>query len=608
MKRRNEPMPSNQKTLSGFLKQFRNDEDGSLIYFGLICFVLILMFGGMAVDLMRYETTRAKLQGTLDRAVLAAADLDQTLPPSEVVTDYFEKAGMIEYLDSTEVSEGINFRVVTATADADMPLFFYDLPRVFMSPFSPHVTALNVSGASTAEERVTDVEVSLILDVSGSMGGSRIANLRPAAREFVTTVLSNNTNAPQGLITISMIPYSAVVNPGSSIEPVLNINRTHNYSTCPLFPTSMFSTTRLELGMTFDHVAHFDPDWYWDSDDHQPIKYPWCHVGDHNSIIVHSTNEDQLHDAIDDLQPYGNTAIDMGMKWGVGLLDDSTRPIVSRLAGVTDTGVPAIAQGRPELHTTPNVLKVVVLMTDGNNTYQYDLKEPFKTGMSPVWFDRDDNNQSIADVDFNETSVQYAGESTSSRWDDWFYWNGFGSSSRYQRYPNGFANRDAYINAPVIGPFNGDDYNDAQGDPYNDDAVGDEIVGRGDHYPSHVYNASWQDLYATRVHNEINNYYFRRPYNHGAWSYSEYLASDNAIDYNVVTSSQADDRLSTLCAAARAKGIIIYTVAFEAPSGGRDALQDCASSDTHYFDVAGTDISAAFSAIASDIRALKLTQ
>jgi hypothetical protein len=111
------------------------------------------------------------------------------------------------------------------------------------------MTVLNVSGTSTAEERVTDFEVSLVLDVSSSMNSNnRMTNLRPAAREFVSTVLANNTNAPQGLITISMRSYSAVVNSGTVILPYLNINRTHNYSTCPMFDYSIFTTTALGSG------------------------------------------------------------------------------------------------------------------------------------------------------------------------------------------------------------------------------------------------------------------------------------------------------------------------------------------------------------------------
>jgi len=516
------------------LKRFRKDDDGGMIIFSLFLFVLILWSGGMAVDLMRFETTRAKLQGTLDRATLAAADLDQTELPPVIVNDYFAKAGMSQFLtDDVEYEIGLNYRTVTVNAAAEMPLFFYDIPRVFTTPFNPGLTTLEVSSVSSAEERVSDVEVSLILDVSTSMSGNRINNLRPAARDFVTTVLGNNTNAPQGLITISMVPYSAVVNPGTTIAPFLNLNRTHMHSACPLFDADEFDNLDLDLSATYNHVSHFDPYWFNDARYANPIKYPWCPVGDENGIVIHSTDEDDLHDAIDDLEPYGNTAIDMGMKWGVALLDPSTQAIVASIAGEPGTGVPEIATGRPEAHGLSDVLKVVVLMTDGQNTSQYDLVEPFKSEISPLWFNRQWATQDLHDVPNNRTSVQYAGESTpNNRWDDWFYWNGYGYSSRYQRYPNGFANRTAYINATPVGPT--------------------PVPGDGLAYTNDVYNATWQELYADRVYNRINNTYFSKPYNHGAISWSEYLAADNAINYSVVNGSQADDRLEDLCDTAKA--------------------------------------------------------
>ena len=595
------------------VRLFRRNEDGSMIIFSLFMFILILWFGGMAVDLMRFETTRAKLQGTLDRATLAAADLDQTLPPEEVCAAYFEKSGMADFLDSCVATEGLNFRTVAAAASAEMPLFFADLPAVLVRPFDPEFSAqmstLTVSGTSTAEERVSDVEVSLILDVSTSMSrNSRIQNLRPAARDFVSTVLANNTNAPQGLITISMIPYSAVVNPGDQIEPFLNLNRTHSYSSCPILDNDAFyTTTELDLNASYDHVAHFDPYWYGDSPYHNPIKYPWCHVGNHNAIITHSTSEAALHAAINDLEPYGNTAIDLGMKWGVALLDPSTNPIVASLAGQPNTNVPSIAATRPEAFNLPDVLKVVVLMTDGQNTSQYDLAEPYKSGLSFVWahledIDGDpispdsDGHVPLHLVADNNVSIQYRGQDTPTYyWDDRFYWNYFGSSTRWQNYPIGYSSQTEYVSA------------------MNNGAVNQAPVGVGPTYRNGVRNLKWQEMYASRVYNNINNEWLSRAYNHGAipWSGNNginFSGADYAINYGLVQSGEADSRLSDICEAARDRGIIIYTVAFEAPFGGRTALQDCASSPSHYFDVSGTDISEAFSAIASDIRALKLTR
>lgn len=600
-----------KNTLLGRFSRFRSTEDGGMIIFTLILFILIMTFGGMAVDLMRYETTRAKLQGTLDRATLAAADLDQTLPPADVVIDYFAKAGMLEFLDGAPiVDQGINYRRVTANASTEMPLFFYDLPRVFLSPFDSGLTALTVSGTSTAEERVTDVEVSLVLDVSGSMDrNNRIQNLRPAARDFVTTVLANNTNAPEGLITISMIPYSAVVSTGTDFAPFMSIARSHNYSTCPLFEDdAMFETTQLDLTEPYPHVAHFDPDWY--SSDPVPIATPWCHVGDHNAIIAHTTDQTLLHDAIDDLDPYGNTAIDMGMKWGVALLDPSTRNAITALSTLSGNSVPAVAAGRPEEFGQSDVLKVIVLMTDGANTRQYDLVEPFKSGLSYIWFNRSSPTEPLQDVHRNDISVQYAGFSTPTIYaDDWFYINHTSSLERWRNHPSGFLSNLDYNIAMNAGPTQ----------PITE--------GLGHLFSNNVLHASWQDIYAVWEHNNVNNQLLSYAYNDGAIPYRagstwvqnsrgeweqinlpDYRDADYAIDYYVVNSNEANARLSDICQAARDEGILIYTVAFEAPSGGRAALRDCASSPSHYFDVNGTDISAAFSAIASDIRALKLTE
>ena len=55
------------------LPVFAGDESGGAIVLGLVFFTLMIMMGGLAVDLMRFEHTRTTLQQTTDRAVLAAA-------------------------------------------------------------------------------------------------------------------------------------------------------------------------------------------------------------------------------------------------------------------------------------------------------------------------------------------------------------------------------------------------------------------------------------------------------------------------------------------------------------------------------------------------------
>ncbi len=157
-------------------------EDGNLTIFALCLFVLMAMIGGVAVDLMRYEAMRTSLQNTLDRATLAAASLSQQLDAEDVVTDYFDKAGLAEYLRAVSVEEGLNYREVVADARASTNPFFLHMIGV---------KEMDAPGHSMAEQRMTNVEIVLVLDVSGSMatvspnGLTRLVNLRNAANEFV---------------------------------------------------------------------------------------------------------------------------------------------------------------------------------------------------------------------------------------------------------------------------------------------------------------------------------------------------------------------------------------------------------------------------------------
>lgn len=473
------------------------------------------------------------------------------------------------------------------------------------------MSALTVSGTSTAEERVNDVEISLVLDVSGSMASNnRMVHMRDAATDFVTDVLANNTNAPQGLITISLVPYSAVVNVGSQVEPYMtNVNRTHDYSTCVLFDDADFLTTELDLDKEYDHVSHFDQGWYYPNDysSDPTIDAPFCYQGELNSIKAHTTSVSNLHTAIDELYPFGATAIDMGVKWGVGLLDPSTNDIVLGLVSPAPLApTPMIAATRPEAFDEPDVLKVIVLMTDGDNTEQRDLRDvpnrplrQYKTGLSFIWFNYDPSNENLVDVPRERVSIQYQGNYTpNDPYDDAFYRPGVGSYYRWRDYPVGYSSRTEYRNAFLA------------------EGIGFSTVrgpGRGVEYAGNVHNHSWQELFAVVDTNAISGKWLSRPYNEGAISYNgsdglSYYGPLAAVDSDLVDNNAADARLKNICETARDEGIIIYTVAFEAPSAGRAALQNCASSPSHYFDVDGPDISLAFDAIASDIRALKLTQ
>lgn len=358
--------------------QFAKSEDGSMLVFGLILFLLMAMMGGLAVDLMRYEQRRTQMQQTLDRSVLAAAALTQRLDPESVVNDYFAKAGLADQLDWVNVDSGLNFREVTAGASSTIAPFFIQMIGI------DDITAAAGSGA---EQRISNVEVSLVLDISGSMGGSRINNLRPAAREFVTAVLA--TSEP-GRVSISIIPYNAQVNIGKPMMDAFNVTDTQSDSACMELPDSVFTSFDLSRSASFKQNAHFDPYNYTYGSNNMLYN---CPPQSGNVVTQLSDSESKLHAAINKLVVGGNTSIDVGVKWGAYLLNKNANPVVQHLVAA-DKVLPKFAN-RPLDETVEEVLKVLVVMTDGENTTEYKIKDPYNSGNSNIYQNKSNNRISV---------------------------------------------------------------------------------------------------------------------------------------------------------------------------------------------------------------------
>lgn len=544
-------LPSLGEGKAAHFKKFRSDESGGITIMFLIVFIGIIAFCGLGVDLMRNEMKRAHLQATLDRAILAAADLEQELDPASVVQDYFDKSGLGDALSSTTVDQGLGYRVVSASASETSETLFLGLAGI------QEITA---PAAGEAAERMGNVEISLILDRSGSMGWNsvsglptKIENLQVAANEFIDTVVQG-PGAPS-LTTVSLVSYNATVSLGPVLSSYFNLSAEHNYSSCAIFPDSAFNTLGISRTETLDRLSHFDIQ--TTSENTTEILHPWCPDDSYGATIVHSSDPDELHAAINALGADGNTAIDLGMKWGTALLDPSAQDLVSDM--ITDGHIDAVAAGRPVAYDDSETLKIIVLMTDGENTTEYDLVPHLQTGDSDVWID-DRGDSDPSNDRFSSRIVDLPGDLL-----DVYYWDRFETgrfNQRYRNTPDGAAAARRMTNPEVYARF------------------------------------------GTRA---LSNKLFRTPYNNGQLPWSEY--SDVYYAYQgIVGADHADNRLSTICQGARDAGIIVFTIGFEAPQRGLDAMRDCASSPAHYFDVEGIEITQAFDSIARTITQLRLTQ
>lgn len=521
------------------LRAFRRDDSGVMAYPTVAFFLAMLAVGGIGVDLMRMERDRTVLQYTLDRAVLAAADLDQTQPPAVVVQDYLNKAGLGEYYQEPIVESGLGYKRVQATIDATF--------EAHLLRFS-NGNDLPVFATSKAEESIDGLEISLVLDVSGSMNSnSRLSNLKVAAKDFIDTMVANTTD---GKMSISVVPYATQVSlPDDLIDQYTTVGE-NPYSNCINFEAAEYNSASLSTLDTLERSMHFTP-WGYSNRDMRTyyssprlVRSPVCDERASREVLPLQKDATTLKNFIQNLSAGGNTSIDVGMKWGTALLDPSARPAISAISTGIGASVPGGFSDRPAEYSDSDTIKIIVLMTDGQNTSQYYVDDDHRDGPSGVWY-----------------------------------------NSHYKSY----STYDSRYGGRYFFHYNNNWYNEPYGNGSGQSGTAVEL-----NYAELFARTSLKYIYRYIFYEWMNFYDARDD-----WYYGIFSSHGN---------STKNARTRSVCEAAKAKGIVVYTIGFEAPSNGVAVLRDCASSDAHYFDVDGLEIKDAFASIATSIRQLRLTQ
>ncbi len=577
----------------GRLRRFRRNEDGSMIIFTLFLLIMMLMIGGLAVDLMRFETNRARLQATLDRAVLAAADLEQTLNPEQVVRDYFFKAGLLDQLHSVVVTQTINSRSVSARASINVNMMFMDMLGI---------EQLEAPAAGVARETVTDIEIALVLDISGSMASnSKIQNLRIAASNFVQTMLAGDVN---NKISISIVPFNAQVNIGAPLRSLYNVTDLHGIanSNCIDLPIpailpfpSVFAGPGISTNVPMPQSGYFDavttttrnssyitpqaPDFAGDT-------APTCKVTANNVVRLATNSVSTLQSYISGspgLTAQGNTSITLGMKWGLALLDPGSRPIYTSLIGTGN--ISSNFAGRPYDYNRANTLKIIIVMTDGEHVASYLLNSPYRVGNSPIYRGTD-NNYSIRQslpVPVGATAPPVGMPfyvPHLSVW-QWRAWTG---------------------TSPGAVPLQCANNDDSATDPDGRGACTTRVQTGA---TVQTWPMVWQNL---RMHWVAWQLYARGL---SSTSGTRTTLADAAMDRFFdpsISATAMDTQLQATCGQARANGVIVFGIAFEAPAGGQTQIRNCSSSSSHFYIANGAQIDEAFYAIANTIQTLRLMQ
>lgn len=563
--------------IARYLEGFRSDERGSLIVLGLFCFVIMLLVSGFALDVMRDEERRTVRMNTTDRAVLAAANLQNgattVTDVRNVVKDYFIKAGLKAPLDSEiTVQQGTfnEWRTVQANTSEQVPTWFMSMVGV---------KSLPALADSTAEERVGQVEISLVLDVSGSMTqNNRIVNLKPAAKSFVDQMF-NTVEA--GKLSMSIITYSTQVSLGPDLMGYFRNSAEQTSSSCLEFDAADFSTLALQPKSTaygqpaasgdrmYQRNGHFDPFYTTTSIESSglwncpPDSSATQNASNNRTMMAYSGDRAALKAKIDTLVASGNTSIDLGMKWGAGLLDPSMTPVVDSL--IARGKAPASFGERPYAYTNKDALKVIVLMTDGENTTEYKLRSAYVSASAPTTplkLYRDTTTNSLSGV------TRYS------------LYDSTRSGNKYYSFKTGTWLASAW-------GTNASDYT-------------------GDNTDTAVV-MTWPEVWQAMSINYFADNIIYPLY--GSTERNKWRTSSSSAYANTsVVNTTMDTYTKSVCDLAKGNNVKIFTIGFDASTVGQNLLKYCATSPAHFYAVTGAGgISGAFNSIAASISKLRLT-
>jgi hypothetical protein len=378
---------------------------------------------------------------------------------------------------------------------------------------------------------------------------------------------------PDQKISIAIAPYNAQVNLPPELLAQFNVINPNNVDNdnCLELPSSVFTSSFIDPNLALSEMAYADTR----SSTSKSTSYvstasgapnfgsAYCLKGTYNQILLPTKSADVLHAKINGLVADGYTSIMYGMRWGLQLLDPSTQDMFTDL--IANGYMNANLAGHPAPYDDTETLKVVVLMSDGENTLHEQVQDNRKTGPSPIWKSLGNGYYSIqhttgrpAAAGSNQYFVPHLCVSTSCK--------------------DGSNTAEAWLAGP---------YNSGGGAAQQD----------------------WRDVWAKFRDTYVAWQFYARAL--GTSSSTRSTAYNNAIaalERSYGTTTTEDSQLQQICAVAKTNNVVVYTIGFEAPTIGLTQLRACATSDAHFFNATTVTISTAFKAIANNISQLRLTQ
>lgn len=611
----------------GLAKRFAGDVRGNVaMLFGLSMPVLILMvFGG--VDIHRMSTVRVNLQDALDAAALAAARSPYTEDADlQRIGLAALKANLQSYPNVTLEEDQTSFAlsgedIVIADARVQVKTL---VANIFLPPYGQLMDDyLPVGSHSEVDRSSRNIEVALVMDVTGSMGGQKILDLKAAAKDLVDIIVQP-VQTPY-YSKLALVPYSMGVNLGSNANAARGAVAGSTNITGAVI--NLVGAEKSITGATRD----------------RPVEITSSNHGFSNDDVVWitgATGMTQLNNKAYRVRNKTTNTFELytlngwrvdGRYWGtysgnakVRRCQDNDCSVIITSNGhglsnnqyVYITDVNGMTQLNNETYLVGNVT---------TNTFTID---PNQAALSPytsggrAWCAQQGCTFFAFENMYGDLQTHQISSCVTERTGAQAYTDASPSSARVGRnYPS--ASSNTCLDA-TLQPLSSnkstlknaiDDY-DVEGS-----TAGQIGIGWGWYMVSPNFNSLWPSNGAAAYNTAdtlkaviiMTDGEFNTPYCSGVISRQAGSGSGSNTGKIDCDADNGDpfDQGRAMCAAMKNRGILVYTVGFQITAGGDAAnmLRSCASTPANfYLPASGGDLSEAFAAIGRDITQLRISK
>jgi len=351
------------------LQDFRIAQGGNVVLTFTLALIAIIGFIGTAVDYSRGNSAKAAIQSAADSTALMLSKDAQNLDTDQL--DAKAAAYFSALFDRPEVTN----LVITPTYSSPTAGSFRleltitaKVPTTFMRLFNQD--NMNLSVYSEVKWGIRKLEVALALDNTGSMAqASKLTNLKTAAHNLLTT-LRNAAKNP-GDIKVAIIPFTTTVNLGTSYKDndwfdisSLDCNGSQSGSGC-----TSTNWKNYWQGCVRDRTYPYDA-----QDDARSALvpatlFPVYACGTLATVMPLSYDWTALNNKVDAMTSSGNTDVAIGLVWAWHALT-AQAPLSEAAA------------------SAPDLDKVIILLTDGDNTESWKNSNHTKVKSSSAIDDR----------------------------------------------------------------------------------------------------------------------------------------------------------------------------------------------------------------------------